>query len=718
MTRDALSALPNRVRLGLSEAMDECRSWIMASPRPRNRIDSASVERFHETGPDLIDAVCGAISCGQHVALAGPRGCGKSHCIDKAIVKAMDAGLVPRNGFLKIQGNKELPRDYLIEDDLTLYSSDEGVVVPKRKSAPLFRFCMRSTKAETLGRPEVMSDEKMAERLNRDMQSTDKRYVDCYALDDHGELDQSNDIKPHQRIVLFLDEVNRFSDGVLDSLLLLLEEGEAVMGGDLFRLPVVVLMTMNPPGYDASARTLSPPLAARIGRQYRLISPRLDVLTDLIVPGMIDGVVDGHAIQPNQGGVTLHPPEPALVRRAAAVTLCAWGDPRSERPGFDYLSDETKAVLVGLAKRSPTLAGAMNSLNELCHFGPDGRALGDWIKAASVAAVTEAQSLGIPTATARARHFIQSAVTTLSHKLQDNFSSASRPDNTRRKEEALYVLADTLMRSTDKKIDALLIRKIDNDTQLEKIFEGWIADFTPETVRQRLRKAGLAEEDEINRWAEFLGPLGRMKDGYAIEAVRMAAREGLYASGLLEKTAQGERLSSKATRDVVKWLVAELKKGNPTPNRQGLAEELASLGDDPPHHEEPVETKLARFGFLRKGEVWSEKYTSLRKMIENERLQGIPRLGLIQLFEGIDEVWLGAEHRGAKAADRIIDLLTKATDDEEETMSVIPADKRGAAGLFAYNTTRRMAEHRDRGAGTRQARRHLARMCRTFKHRT
>ena len=390
--------------------VEEAGHWIVARPWPRNRIDQAGVNRFFETGPELIETIVGAIACGQHVALAGPRGCGKSHCITEAITESEKRGLIPKNGFVKIQGNKELPRDYLIEDDLTLSVDDSGTVTPKRKTAPLFRFAKRSDAGDTRGRP-----------------LTDGRDVICFGVDDAGRLAEDAPLRPEQRIVLFLDEVNRFSDGVLDSLLLLLEEGEAVMGGEVFRLPVVVLMTMNPPGYDASARTLSPPLSARIGRQYRLLSPRLDVLTDLIASKTLRRITTATERLGNDGttrrggSIHVHPPPRKLVRRAAAVTLCAWGLPHEGASGFDYLSPDTRALIGQIARTSSQLEGAMRSLNELCHFGPDGRALGDWIIAASVAAVNEAKAHEDTTATARAEHFVDCAVTVLSHKLQDIF---------------------------------------------------------------------------------------------------------------------------------------------------------------------------------------------------------------------------------------------------------------------------------------------------------
>ena len=175
-------------------------SWITAKPRPLNRLDQSGAPRFHETGPELIEALVGAIACGQHVAISGPRGCGKSYCIDQAIQIAERRHLIPRNGFVKIQGNKELPRDYLIEDDMTL-AVEKTAVVPRRKDAPLFRFAKRHEDGELRGRPVKTKD----------------GYVKCFAVDENNRRLARKPMLPHQHIVLFLDEVNRFSDGVLDS---------------------------------------------------------------------------------------------------------------------------------------------------------------------------------------------------------------------------------------------------------------------------------------------------------------------------------------------------------------------------------------------------------------------------------------------------------------------------------------------------------------------
>lgn len=658
--------------------VEETGYWIVARPWPRNRIDQAGINRFFETGPELIETIVGAIACGQHVALAGPRGCGKSHCISEAIRESERRGLIPKNGFVKIQGNKELPRDYLIEDDLTLSVDDGGVVTPKRKTAPLFRFAKRSGDEDTRGRP-----------------LTNGRDVICFGVDDDGRLIEDAPLRPEQRIVLFLDEVNRFSDGVLDSLLLLLEEGEAVMGGDVFRLPVVVLMTMNPPGYDASARTLSPPLSARIGRQYRLLSPRLDVLTDLIASKTLRRITAATDGRVDDGAVAVRPPPRKLVRRAAAVTLCAWGLPHEGAPGFDYLSPDTRALIGQIARTSPQIEGAMHSLNELCHFGPDGRALGDWIIAASVAAVNEAKAHRRSTATARAEHFVGCAVTVLSHKLQDNFSAASRPDNTRRKEEALYVVASAVIHSTDPRIDRLLRRAVDDDAWLEGVASSLLPDYDAEKVRAALLDAGIATGSEVTRWRELLALLRRLPDhDDAHPTPEHSLRRSLLEVGLLEEEGGNQAFSAPANREMLRWISGAVRW--PKPQRT-FRKAVSVICNQTSSHSEPVERTLSRFAFIREG-IWQDEYVELRDLVKRERLDDIPRRLLIALFECCDTVWLTAEHEGAHSVERLYDLLAG-----EPGPTTLPEKERSNAMNFAMRTLTRMARWPKRGGGTRSA---------------
>ena len=654
-------------------------AWMEARPRSLNRIEQYGATRFHETGQELIEELVSAIACGQHVAIAGPRGCGKSYCVDQAIRLAEKRGLIPQNGFVKLQGNKELPRDYLIEDDVTL-AVEEGVVVPKRKDAPLFRFARRHETGDRRGRPVKTGD----------------GYVLCHGLDDNYNLIPSeNALERNQRIVLFLDEVNRFSDGILDSLLLLLEEGEVVMGGEVFKLPIVVLMTMNPPGYDASARTLSPPLSARIGRQYRLLSPKLDVLTDLIAVSVVRNLAERVG---NEVGneIKLVPPALALVRRAAAVTLCAWGDPRSGNPGFEYLSGETHKLLIGMAESSAQVGSAMRTLNRLCHFGPDARALGDWIVASSVAAIKEARGSRKFVAVPENKHFISTAVTVLSHKLQDNFSSATRPDNTTMKERAIQTLVSSLL-SESRHVDALLRRPLDDVDVLREAFVGLAYDLDPHEARGQLVEMGLTDRRDLECWIAFLKALGeRGKGAETMDGARSLVIAGMLEAGLLESD-QGEVfLTSEIYRSVLIWLAGTVEQGG-----EAIGQIFADMAETPVLSEPHT---LEGYAFIAEG-LW-KKHATVRHLIQEEHLGNLHRDGLIELFSTLDQCWLVAEHDALALLDRLEALVKPRTDGPD-----IPKGLLVDIASFVVRSLKLMEQHPDRGGGTRKLLRRFEDSC-------
>ena len=651
--------------------LEEVVAWISSTPKPLNRLNQSGMSRFHETGQELIEELVGAVGCGQHVAIAGPRGCGKSYCIDQAIRLAEERGLIPQNGFVKLQGNKELPRDYLIEDDITL-AVEKGGVVPKRKDAPLFRFARREEEGDRRGRPVRGQD----------------GYVICHGVDDKNVLCTDKPLEKHQRIVLFLDEVNRFSDGVLDSLLLLLEEGEVVMGGEVFKLPVVVMMTMNPPGYDASARTLSPPLSARIGRQYRLLSPPLNVLTDIMGRSIVQNLAQ-NICNDIETDIKLHPPSIDLVRRAAAVTLCAWGDPRSRHPGFEYLSRETHNFLIGMAKSSKTLAGTMRTLNELCHFGPDGRALGDWIVAASVAAIKEARVMRRSEAIPQSSHFISCAVTVLSHKLQDNFSSATRPDNTQRKEEALYLLASSILRSQSREVRELLWRAVDDIEALQQALAGVASSLDPNVVRQKLIELSVTSHTDVERWIVFLTSLrGRFESNSEKSGVRKTIEREMLEVGLLEIHEEGVALADESHQSLLRWL-ADLV------SPDVLKVVLLEVGREIPAMTGSVEQELEGWTFIREG-IWKE-HATVRRLIQEEGLVELSRERLTRLFGALDQCWLGAEHENA-AIYELLETLQQPRVGEYTQLDELQSN----VASFVLRSLSLMAQHPERGRGTRR----------------
>ncbi len=452
---------------------------------------------FTLTGQSLIDQIARCIELGQPVLLEGPRGCGKSYCVRAGFKKAVVRGLVPRQALVPVQGNREIPRDYLAEDDIAFHlepvSGSETIspyaeedpnapkpkmeVWPGRRNAPLFRLARRrlrdGTPVKSPGTDRVLCRTKDG--------------ADC------------------DRFVLFLDEINRFSDGVLDSLLGLLEERTAILAGDEYQLPVTVCMTMNPPGYDASARKLSPPLAARIGRTYRLSTPDIDTMCDLIVEERLRKLSVERRLQREKLNAPateqevfpeLQPPDSQLLRRASLATLCLWGDvsrydDRSAEPdgssgaGLEYLTPESRSQLKAVQDSDHSVSTAMRTISGLCRYGPDGRAIADWTVSAAAAAISDAAERGERHATIKAEHFRRTATKTLAHKMYDSFSSASRPDLTMKKEEALRTVVSKLI---NRDVFSPIVRRhLDNAR--------WVAD---ELVRPLLRAHDSRGESAIN----------------------------------------------------------------------------------------------------------------------------------------------------------------------------------------------------------------------------
>lgn len=417
------------------------------------------------TGKKIINEIVGAIALDQSVLLIGPRGCGKSYCIEAAISEALSKNLIaPYSAdveHLFIQGNSEIPRDYFAEDDL-VFKLLRGEIVPRIRSAPLFKAAARNDDGELL------------------VERGEARWP----------------VLQGKRFVLFLDEINRFSNGVLDSLLSILEERRAVIGGEAVRVPVSVCMTMNPPGYDATAKNLSPPLAARIGRTIRLSTPDLDTLSDEIIVGKVDRSFPGTRWPVfKDSNVELTIPM-VLLRAAGLTTLCMWGTSSTlaTRPGLLYLTSETLTLIDAVAKTSAIARKAMDELSGLSLFGPDGRAAADWAVSAIGRAHSEALKSKTKLATLENQHFISTVVSSISGKVVDNFSSASRPDLTVKKELAIRNLAIEIFHN--RRIIQLLRRECDSDNStIWRQFEAF--DFEKSWTQRLLWRARAGADDTV-----------------------------------------------------------------------------------------------------------------------------------------------------------------------------------------------------------------------------
>ena len=453
---------------------------------------------FFLTGPDLVARIVDAIKQDQSVVLEGPRGSGKSRCIREAIRQAaVEKHIFSEKASFFLQGNREIPRDYLVEDETIFHHVEGGgpvSVVPERRPAPLFAFAIRGSD----GLPVV--------------DGSDGKSVICRL--DPGEKESKSN--PNlSRFILFLDEINRFSDGVLDSLLSVLEEREAILSGRAFKLPVVVLMTMNPPGYDATARRLNPPLAARITRTYKLFTPDLDTLSDQIITARLRNEQRKHDVAAKASKLPNFPVcPPELLRRAALVTLCLWGvpDPKrtSVRAGLECLTPATRSLLTALSNRNPTLGQAMAEMEPLCHYGPDGRAAADWLATAIGYAVRQEKERpsGKPVVLTR-EHLHSTLIETVANKIYDAFSPASRPDQTRKKNRLLKLIAHQILDGEAPRFDdpdiPPLVRIVDQDDELSRRFKPVLKEDAGIRFQQLLVSVGLTANTDVGAFTENAG---------------------------------------------------------------------------------------------------------------------------------------------------------------------------------------------------------------------
>ena len=461
--------------MSVLQHLDQAGSWLSNNSVEPNYTtvarESDSQKTIWLTSPELIDRIVRAIELDQSVLLSGPRGCGKSYCIRQAIKEAQRRGILTLDSHIECQGNREVPRDYLMEDDVVFrvqvpsgkhHESDQEVsgkpiqtenkVVPSMRSAPIFEYAERDEENDPIVWNRSTSEVRCSIKRGKL-----KRRVKKYSL--------------------FLDEINRFSDGVLDSLLSVLEEKVAFLRGKAYRLPVVVLMTMNPPGYDATARNLSPPLAARISRSYQLYTPDIDTLTDLIIKEKLDGLevhlnsdhqdASLHQIKRLDSAKRFVDISPRLRRRAALTTLLLWGNPGERlehtKPGIEYLTDDTKVLIQACTARDKDLGRKLIELSGLCRFGPDGRAAADWLTSASARAIQHAEDESYILVSED--DCIETAIESLSHKIYDDFSPASEPKKVVQKEAIIKSIVKKVM---GRDFDDLIVRTIDDPSFLTK----------------------------------------------------------------------------------------------------------------------------------------------------------------------------------------------------------------------------------------------------------
>jgi MoxR-like ATPase len=420
------------------------RYFFGARGRPSPQADNAATETGEDpgltvTGDALVERIYESISLRRSVLVTGPRGCGKTHCSEEAIKHACGMELrkgVPARpqligGWRFIQGNREIPRDTLSEDALVVGEggtislltalalrpiNDASASSPMRERFPLW--------------PAIPEDAVKDEMECWELWSTDDWWV------------------------LFLDEVNRFGDGFLDSLLSLTEGRKIVRRGEGFYVPIVVVATANPPGYDATAKKLSPPLQARISRSFRVSQPPTYTLVRWIIESKLSKIAEQRPLWNADREHTLR-----VWFLAATVCACLWGDPASGAKGMFFLTTSTRARLRAAMERDPELAAAMTKLSTLITFGPDARAAIDWLLLAAALAQAEHRSAHqawsrhrtgpAPALQIATSHLENTAVQVLGHKLRESFNEGTEPAKSVLKDQLILTITRRVLGSPE-----------------------------------------------------------------------------------------------------------------------------------------------------------------------------------------------------------------------------------------------------------------------------
>lgn len=494
--------------------------------------DAAHVEPAI-TGEDLIRRIQDTIELRRSALVTGPRGCGKSYCSEQAIRRAADAEVI--GGWRFLQGNREIPRDTLSEDTLVINAQGRPELL---RAIPL--------------RPLDVS-RWSPERRNRHathVQSRRQRYPDWPALPTMSctRAEAVRLWRPDDWIVLYLDEINRFGDGFLDSLLSITEEGKLVRRGEDYYVPVSVVATANPPGYDVTAKKLSPPLQARIARSFRVAQPGFDDLVKVIIRPRLAELAEAYERRPGS-----HVPED-LARLAAAVTLCLWGDPDGGSQGSFFLTAATRKQLAGVMRHDKTLQRAMKTLaKRLISFGPDARAVQDWLGCAVGLAVAEGQPFD-------AGHLSRTAVEVLGHKVRETFNEGAEPALSALKEHCVAEVVRSVLTNHD--VREQFVPPL--SAAARALATGDAAAAA--TAEARLRQTGTLSAARHELW---LRVLSRLPDGTSPRDLDPWLTKAIELGGL---TAGPVFLSN----DEKSWVVALLR-----PRRGEQADRLAALRADP-----------------------------------------------------------------------------------------------------------------------------------------
>lgn len=519
--------IAERVRISLKSMFD----WLGARPQDDHRSSNgftSSIEGEALVSSDyVVELVYECIRDRIPVVLAGPRGCGKSRCAFRAIELAIERGVVFGDatklngkyttsgtwGTVTAQGNKEVPRDYLMEDEARIASNGNTVSLQLKK-APILRFAERGPTGDPVVSP-----------------SGDLKIDPSWK---HRDLP----------FVVMLDEINRFSDGVLDSLLLLLEEGKVLRDGVAIGVNCSVVMTMNPPGYDGTAKRLSPPLQARLGRMLPLCTPDFTSTYEI----SRSNIYRSAAPPPSRSE------DDVALRKACLASLALWGAVQPGSGAYRYLTKSTRELLVRLSARSG-LTAPMTLLATDCHYGPDVRGVKFWVLAAQARRNNLASSSQEPLVACLRNTFDHSML----HRLSTRFVEGSSAESLGKVERSARAVIDYVLAldNTDPLLQTV-IDEIEMDADLLAILDArWGLDAR--TARGAWQASGLSSDEDLLRFIQRIcAPVEAAMGKASVED----ALQTLQAGGLVHEFAIGGKTSVKTRHRVLRAFVKQATRGD------------------------------------------------------------------------------------------------------------------------------------------------------------
>lgn len=431
-----------------------------------------------ETGEELISLIYENIAVYRPIVVVGPRGSGKSYCAQQAINRAVNEGLV--RGKLILQGNRELSRDYLSEDQLVIErttsgngSKKGGVNAPELDLIPALGLCQVGEKND----PPNSYLAYLRDRYGEDTKEFTK-YKNMWPAIPQ----QDPNLDPFRFwrrqtpdkgsagdfVVLFMDEITRFGDGLLDSLFSIMEERVLIRRGEPYFVPLCIVATANPPGYDPTCKKLSPPLASRFARIVRVAQPSLPTIVKPILNSRVADFLEMENTSVPRYGKTgeetdefrnqlrsflfgLKGKHHELLNLIAGVTLALWGDPHSKIPGLAFLNTPTIQLLSRVMNEDRILAKAMTGLSGLVSFGPDVRAAQDWL---ILGLQKEFRSMKEDDAAACVKDVILSeetlkriAVNILAGKVRETYNEGMEPQKSHERDQYVQTIVDRIFQN-------------------------------------------------------------------------------------------------------------------------------------------------------------------------------------------------------------------------------------------------------------------------------